>query len=835
MSNPEVNEFASKKVASKFDFSKLQKIGFGWEIGSGSGWGIHGLHLARRIMERGTAWPWMRSTPYEISGLPATPFFGQPSKGEFAPMIWAGGNSISTMGLSPRPGDGLIYVFETPHFSVADKKMLDIFGDKIITVSEWNAEVLREIGYKDVQCVHLGTDTKLFKPAKKAHRFGEGRFVIFSGGKLELRKGQDIVLAAFKIFQQRHPEALLVTMWENHWHASVLSMVESPHTDMKGVRLTDGGYNSVVRWARHNGLDGEHHEELGFVSQEVLASILSSVDVALFPNRCEGGTNMVAMECLAAGVPTILSANSGHSDLIRFPIPHFALEHNNPCMLPSSNEFWREADVEEIVEGLEHIMNKAGEARLCASLAAECMQDKFDWSMRMDAQISALRIGQDEQSLQRAIAATRKTIETLPAVASTEMASLSHMATLLIDKQKNAAALAAVRRALNQAPEDVRLVGNYSKVLLQLHQPELALEMAEKALATTDDEARKLILTNHMGLAYMYLGQMTHALECFDRIAARHNDSKYTASIIDLMNGGWVRGLKEFEFRRKHFPAEHPERGMPAWDGKSKVGTLWVTAEQGLGDMFMTARFLPWAKSKCDKLIFSVHPQLMPIFYGYPGVDMLQSYDANVPEPEADAHVPIQSLMLFSGLTPSTVPNDPGHFKKTASKIDARMRAPDGTVLKVGLVWAGSNLHQRDYERSMRLEQLLPLTENCKVQFYSLQLGEHAQDLEETGAKYLIADLSEKLQTWHATMAALLQLDMLVTVDTSIAHMAGCLGVPTLLMLCKVADWRWLRKEETNVWYPSVKLIRQKKLGDWSSVVEQVRREIKVACTRAET
>src|SRR6185312_7856169 len=140
------------------------------------------------------------------------------------------------------------------------------------------------------------------------------RFLVFSGGKLERRKGQDIVLAAFRVFAERHPEAMLVTAWRNAWPTPKSNIDESGLT--APLPFDAEGQADIAGWAAANGLGPGNFSDLGFVPNAQLPTILREMDAAVFANRAEGGTNLVAMECMACGVPTILSRNTGHLDLI---------------------------------------------------------------------------------------------------------------------------------------------------------------------------------------------------------------------------------------------------------------------------------------------------------------------------------------------------------------------------------------------------------------------------------------------------------------------------------------------------------------------------------------
>jgi glycosyltransferase involved in cell wall biosynthesis len=233
----------------------------------------------------------------------------------------------------------------------------------IITGSSWNERVLRACGIESVHNVLQGVDTSYFHPAPKSGLYAD-KFLIFSGGKAERRKGQDIVLAAFKIFAQRHPEAMLITAWHSDFSNVVRTLDQS--AIVAPVLFDRSGQLDVVGWATANGIDAHQVIDLGKIPNMMMPTFLREVDVAIFPNRCEGGTNLVAMECMACGLPVILSRNTGHLDLIR---------DDNCYTLDDQREIgdfgpglttvpgWGESQVEEVVARLEEAHADRADAR----------------------------------------------------------------------------------------------------------------------------------------------------------------------------------------------------------------------------------------------------------------------------------------------------------------------------------------------------------------------------------------------------------------------------------------------------------------------------------------
>ena len=216
----------------------------------------------------------------------------------------------------------------------------------IVAGSHWNAEVLRANGISNVEIVLQGIDPTLFHPAPRRGLLPD-RFLVFSGGKLEPRKGQDNVMAAWRIFAARHPDAMLVAAWNNLWPDTARGVNAVGRT--APLPFTQDGKPDMDGWAAANGIKPEQFLNLGLVANASMPTILREMDAAVFPNRCEGGTNLVAMEAMACGVPTILSANSGHLDLLRDGAA-LALTDQRP--IPTAPG-WRESSIDEIVAALE--------------------------------------------------------------------------------------------------------------------------------------------------------------------------------------------------------------------------------------------------------------------------------------------------------------------------------------------------------------------------------------------------------------------------------------------------------------------------------------------------
>lgn len=380
-------------------FVRCRPIFFQWQVSSFFGWGIYGLNLIRH-MSQGVFFSPQTSVPFDpiqIELEPAeqeqidpllessrsfqdslAPFAGQRVTIDY-PVLHALGHNLHTSCSSAHQiqlhSEQMVGVtfFEHATFSADLRERMKIYR-RIITGSNWNAELLRAAGVDHVVRIIQGIDTTRFHP-RSAPRRGSSSFVIFSGGKIEQRKGQDLVLRAFRAFRQRHDDAVLAVAWHCPWpHFALGAFVDQP--DTYPIALGEDGRLDVVGWAVANGIPAEAIVDHGLVPNRRMPEIYRGVDVALFPNRAEGGTNLVAMEAMACGVPTILSANTGHLDLI---YPGACLPLTRQTWLDrEENRGWGESDVEEIVAALELLYQDRQHAEAIGSAGARMMQE-LDW------------------------------------------------------------------------------------------------------------------------------------------------------------------------------------------------------------------------------------------------------------------------------------------------------------------------------------------------------------------------------------------------------------------------------------------------------------------------
>jgi len=374
-----------------------QRLAMTWSLSEIHGWGLVGVHSALHLVELGMpplllerpAWSTLRpenrdrleglNGGYEKMSALAAQHQGKTLAIPEFDVLHALGNGFSPGGASERfrgrRNIGVI-AFEDTRFDAATRARAERY-DHIIVHSTYNLNLLQAHGLRDVRVTFQGIDPTEIRPMPRTGRFAD-RFVVFSGGKLEFRKGQDIVLAAFRRFHERHPDALLVTAWHNPWPATAADMAKSPHAKAAPA-LDPQGRLDIRRWAAENGVPEQGFVDLGFLTRAKIAPLLAECDAAVFPNRCEGATNLVAMEAMACGVPCAVSANTGHLDLLGRDLC-FPLADQRPVPdATGAHVGWGESSVDELVETLEMLYADRTEAKRRADKAAAFMAGERTW------------------------------------------------------------------------------------------------------------------------------------------------------------------------------------------------------------------------------------------------------------------------------------------------------------------------------------------------------------------------------------------------------------------------------------------------------------------------
>jgi FkbM family methyltransferase len=375
-------------------------------------------------------------------------------------------------------------------------------------------------------------------------------------------------------------------------------------------------------------------------------------------------------------------------------------------------------------------------------------------------------------------------------------------------------AVAMLKKAFRLNPLDCGRMLNLASVLIRSGED----EEAEHLVTICINRDPKLWLSwQIMGWIRTNQGKLDEAIQCFKRAYDLEPDGQRTFDLAAaLMRAGdFKRGLPLYERRHEILPKTSPPPPVPEWKGE-KVGHLAVCADQGHGDRIMFARFLPWARERCDKLTFITDPASIPLLVGYSKIADIQCGWND--EMKIERWVSLGSLPLLYGMTATNIPPDPGllNAAKTEGQLGAR-------GLKIGIVWFGNAAFPGNDLRTVPFTDLLPLAADPRNSIFSLQVGPHAGDISKYRAQRLVHDMCGQIEgDWSQTAALLKNLDLVVSNCTAVAHLAGALRVPTFVMIPRFPDWRWLWGREDTPWYPTMRLFRQERTGEWKSVVKRV-------------
>jgi Tfp pilus assembly protein PilF len=356
------------------------------------------------------------------------------------------------------------------------------------------------------------------------------------------------------------------------------------------------------------------------------------------------------------------------------------------------------------------------------------------------------------------------------------------------------AALLAGLRAVELDPNDIH--GHHNLGVLHYHrlEPDAAIRCAETALALDRDMPGA-----HFGIAE-----------------------------ASLLQGDFARGWEEYEWRFKlgNTPTLMPPTDLPAWDGKTLPHgkTLLLIADQGYGDVIQFSRYIPWAAERCRNIAVACSRELHSVIGQFKLVSHI--FDHWDHKPEFAAWLPLSGLPRLAGTRLDTIPGnipylraDPGKVAQWAERLWAL--SPQG-YRRIGIVWAGRPTHTNDDNRSTPLATFAPLAELPDVTLVSLQKGAAQAQIGTYWGHAPLINLGPEIHDYGDTMAIVECLELVVTVDTSVGHLAGAMGKPVFIMLPYAPDWRWLLDRSDSPWYPTARLFRQSAARDWGSVMAAI-------------
>jgi len=390
------------------------------------------------------------------------------------------------------------------------------------------------------------------------------------------------------------------------------------------------------------------------------------------------------------------------------------------------------------------------------------------------------------------------------------------------------AAVASYGQAIALKPDYADAIGNRGHALMHLRQFEAALASFERLIALKPDFADAHY---SRGTVSFILERIDDALASFERAIALKPDfavARSNAGLLHLLQGDFARGWDGAEWRWSSKDVIRRDFSQPLWSGDADLAgkTILLHGEQGLGDVLQFCRYVPMVAQKGARIILEVQTvlkELMTSVDGHP-----QVVGAGEPLPDFECHCPLLSLPRAFKTRLESVPAAVPYLSSAQSHREKwKARMPVSKSPRVGLVWAGNPKHGNDHNRSIGLPAMQPLLAHPRAQFFSLQRELREGDADLLRRHPTLMHVGGDLETFADTAAVVSMLDLVISVDTSVVHLAGALGRPVWILLPVVPDWRWLLDREDSPWYPTARLFRRTRSDDdWSRVLADVAREL---------
>ena len=421
----------------------------------------------------------------------------------------------------------------------------------------------------------------------------------------------------------------------------------------------------------------------------------------------------------------------------------------------------------------------------------------------------------DQGKLEEAVANYRQALQLNPNYAEAH----NNLGVALRDMGKRDEAIACLREALRLKQEFAPAHNNLGLALADQGKLAEGEYHYREAIRIQPDYAEAY---NNLGIVLRDVGKLWEALAAWEealRLKPQYAAPRLNRALVWLLLGNFDQGWDEYEWRwTKKGMVQRPFR-QPAWTGSPLEGrTLFIHAEQGLGDTLHFVRYASLAKERGGRVLFECQPVLHELVKSCPGID--QVIPLNAPLPDFNVHVSLLSLPRIMGTRLASIPAKVPYLFADKDPTE-RWRKEIGSIraFKIGIAWQGDPKHEGDLYRSIPLSRFASVARQPGVHLFSLQKGPGTEQLHDVTVRFPITDLGSKFETFADTAAAIKNLDLVLTVDSAVAHCAGALAVPVWLLLPTVPDWRWLLEREDSPWYPTMKLFRQKELNNWQRSV----------------
>jgi tetratricopeptide (TPR) repeat protein len=374
---------------------------------------------------------------------------------------------------------------------------------------------------------------------------------------------------------------------------------------------------------------------------------------------------------------------------------------------------------------------------------------------------------------------------------------------------------------------------NLAQVVAATGRYDDALRCCRRSIELKSDEPE---LHFTAGKVFRAAGRLDEAIAAFDRAIAIRPDYPQAHAHLGmtlLLSGKFDRGWREFEWRLQR-PQMHQftrDFRQPRWNGEDLRGKrILLYSEQALSDVLHFSRYVPLIADRGGRVIVQCQPQLTRLLQGLRGVEQVVSTDQT--PPEFDLHCPLLSLPMAFNTTLDALPAETPYLAADPQDVDAWRRRIEGmhlpsNGLKIGLVWAGRSVQQINRRRLLTLNTLAPILQAPWMHYFSLQKGPAAHDLRTSPLGNMVHDMSDSLNDFADTAALIQNLDLVISVDSAVAHLAGALDKPVWVLLPYVPDWRWMLERNDSPWYPSMEIFRQADPVDWKTPMMEIAHNLK--------
>lgn len=448
----------------------------------------------------------------------------------------------------------------------------------------------------------------------------------------------------------------------------------------------------------------------------------------------------------------------------------------------------------------------------------------------VDALCNLANVAREQGQLEQSISLCSRAIELAPNFFEAH----SNLGLAFLESGKSAEAIQCFQKSLSINPNSPEVMNNLGNAYRNRCDYDAAIEMYEKALRINPNYVEALC---NYGIVLKDVGRFDDALAMYDRalqINSENSDAKFGKSVVLLLQGQWPQAWPLFESRWGTKDFANPKLEQPQWDGSDLHGkTILLTAEQGLGDTIQFVRYAKLVKEKGGYVILQGPPSLLELLKDVPGIDRCVS--SNEPRPHSDVACSLMSLPGIFRTTVQTIPAGVPYLQanpKLVERWKSKLSAIDG--FRVGICWQGNPSYRDDRERSLALQWFEPLAVVPGVQLISLQKGHGAEQLLDLDS-FSVKDFSDEMDIesgpFMDTVAVMKNLDLVVSVDTVTAHLAGALGVEVWNLLAPVPHWPFLLATENTAWYPTMRLLRRSS-DDRQGFLVQVAAELKKRIAR---